>query len=358
MGTDIVAIGSPGLLSQYYDAYSLYGAPLNETFDFVGSENILPQQLLGNLSEILGVRQVESRFVIHSDVRTQGVPVYNPVIEDYVLVGEDRDGSALLVGVDWDETISDWYYEGDTVNGTAQVWVGGTLAEQMFEDPLIQTLYVSTVSTEEPLDIRARAFDILNGGMVAFMDRTSLQDHWGAAGPNLALVQIDEYDEAVISQVEQLADSYGFDIYRQQELLTENLSSIRAVWSLLNPLVIMALLSAFLGLMNYLLVSVFGRLRDYVIMRSIGAKPSFIATTMIAEGLDVGIKAALPALAASAILSIYFLIPEAAVSSIAFLPLSLVSVFFAILVVIVIAAIPVYLFFSNRSDLRVSEFAS
>ncbi|TFF92093.1 ABC transporter permease, partial [Candidatus Thorarchaeota archaeon] len=305
MGTDIVAIGSPGLLSQYYDAYSLYGAPLNETFDFLGSENILPQQLLGNLSEILGVRQVESRFVIHSDVRTQGVPVYNPVIEDYVLVGEDRDGSALLVGVDWDETISDWYYEGDTVNGTAQVWVGGTLAEQMFEDPLIQTLYVSTVSTEEPLDIRARAFDILNGGMVAFMDRTSLQDHWGAAGPNLALVQIDEYDEAVISQVEQLADSYGFDIYRQQELLTENLSSIRAVWSLLNPLVIMALLSAFLGLMNYLLVSVFGRLRDYVIMRSIGAKPSFIATTMIAEGLDVGIKAALPALAASAILSIY-----------------------------------------------------
>lgn len=358
MGTDVVAIGSPDLLCQYYDAYSLYGTPLNQTFSFIDSENMLPEHLLGNISDIFGVRYVESRFVVHSDVKERPAIIYNELIEDYVTVGQEREGSALLVGVDWDQTLSDWYYEGRTVNASGQVWIGGTLAEQLFEDPLVQRLVIDATPGDVSLEIRARAFDILNGGIVAFIDRLWLQNYWGVSGPNLALVQLDEYDESLITDIEQLADSYGFGIYRQQELLTENLSAIRAVWSLLSPLAIMALLSAFLGLMNYLLVSVFGRLRDYVIMRSIGAKPSFIATVMIAEGLDVGIRAALPALAASAILSVYFLIPEAAVSSIAYLPLSMVSVLLAILVVIVISAIPVYVFFSSESSLRVSEFAS
>jgi ABC-type antimicrobial peptide transport system permease subunit len=358
MGSDVVAIGSPDLLAQYYSAYSLYGTPLNDTFTHVDSEDIIPVALFAELEGLLGVRRVESRLVVYSSVRTEAVSVYNELIEDYVLVGEDRSGAALLVGVDWGATISDWYYEGAAAIEQDQVWVGGALAEDLFEDPLIQSLYLTHGSEVETLDIEALAFDILNGGMMAIMDRGLLQDYWGVAGSNLALVQLEEYDQSLIADIEEIANSYGFSIYRQQDLLTENLSAIAAVWSLLNPLAIMALLSAFLGLMNYLLVSVFGRLRDYVIMRSVGAKPTFIATVMIAEGFDVGIRAAIPALAVAALLSIYILIPEAAVPSLAYLPLSLVSIFLALIAVTVVSAIPVYFFFRGRNDLRVSEFAS
>ena len=228
------------------------------------------------------------------------------------------------------------------------------MASDFFDDPLIQHLSFFGYSFE----IKAQAFDILNGGMMAMMDLSELQTLYGIIGTNIALVQIEDYDESIITRLEEIATDFGFDIYRQQEVLQENLGAISAIWSLLSPLAIVTLISAFLSLMNYLLVSVFGRLRDYIIMRSVGAKPSFIAKVMVAEGLEMGLRAGIPALFVATALSIYALIPEAAVSSVAYLPITIGTVFVAMLVVILLASIPTYVFFATRNDLRVSEFSS
>lgn len=353
MGTNVIAVGNPALLDQYYDAYSPYGSPLNDAFDFLESSDLINASLLNEIDDVLGVVNIESRLVVFSDVQEGDGIVWNPLIEDYTRIGEGREDNALLVGVDWTSTISDWYFEGSRPNIT-EVWIGGTLANEMFVDPLVQSLGFRGRS----LSVSALAFDTLNGGMLAFMDQSVLQSAVGVDGTNLALVQLDYYDESVISQIETLAQSYGFSIFRQQIALDENIESIHAIWILLNPLALMALVSAFLGLMNYLLVSVFGRLRDYVIMRSIGAKPSFIAKVMIAEGLEMGVKSGIPALLVAALLSIYTLIPEAAVPTLAYLPASIVTIFISILAVILLASIPVYVFFMTRNDLRVSEFSS
>jgi hypothetical protein len=79
---------------------------------------------------------------------------------------------------------------------------------------------------------------------------------------------------------------------------------------------------------------------------------------MVAEGLSVGLKAGIPALIVATILSIYSLIPEAAVSSMAYLPITIGTVFISMLVVILLASLPTYIFFATRNDLRVSEFSS
>ena len=353
MGTNVIAVGNSALLDQYYDAYSPYGTPLNDSFDFLESSHLINTSLLEELEDVLGVVDVEPRLVVFSDVQEGNGILWNDLINDYTIIGEGREGSALLVGVDFVNTISDWYYEGTRPNNT-EVWVGGALAQELFVDPLVQSLGFEGRS----LSVSARAFDTLNGGMLAFMDQNILQSAVGVNGNNLALVQLDYYDESVISAIEVLAQSYGFDIFRQQPVLDENIAVIHTIWILLNPLALMALVSAFLGLLNYLLVSVFGRLRDYVIMRSIGAKPSFIAKVMIAEGLEMGVKSGLPALFVAALLSIYTLIPEAAVPTLAYLPASIVTIFISMLAVILLASIPVYIFFMTRNDLRVSEFSS
>ncbi|MCK5264896.1 MAG: ABC transporter permease [Candidatus Thorarchaeota archaeon] len=353
MGTNVIAIGSSNLLDQYYDAYSLYGTPLNDSFDFLEISDMINTSLLTEINDVFGVVKVEPRLVVYSDVKEgQGI-VWNELLEEYTLIGENREGSALLVGVDWDSTLSDWYFEGTRANNT-EVWIGGNLADEMFEDPVVQSLQFEGYS----LSVSARAFDTLNGGMMAIMDQTVLQSSFGVTGSNLALVQVDYYDEAIISEIENLAQNYGFDIYRQQDVLDENIQIVHSIWILLNPLALMALVSAFLGLLNYLLVSVFGRLRDYIIMRSIGAKPSFIAKVMIAEGLDVGVRAGIPALFVAALLSIYVLIPDAAVPTLAYLPISMITIFISMIAVILLASIPVYIFFMTRNDLRVSEFSS
>ena len=92
-------------------------------------------------------------------------------------------------------------------------------------------------------------------------------------------------------------------------------------------------------------------------MRSVGAKPSFIAKTMMAEGVDIGLKAGIPAVLLAIAFSISFLVPEAAVPTLAYLPITAGIVLGALLLVIILASVPVYLLFNSRSELRVSEFA-
>ncbi|MFW9807977.1 MAG: FtsX-like permease family protein [Candidatus Thorarchaeota archaeon] len=354
MGENVVAIGNPHLLNQYYDAYSLYGLPLNNSFNYVQASDMINDSLVTEMESVLGVVNVETRLVVYSAVEEQPAIIWNEEFQQYERIGLDRVSSAALIGVDWDDTISDWYYEGRRIDGTNQVWIGGKMASDFFVDPLVQNLGVQGFS----LEIKAQAFDVLNGGMMAIMDVSLLQTYWGVTGTNLALVQLEDYDESIITQLDSMAASYGFDLYRQQDVLEGNLEAISAIWALMSPLAFVTLISAFLSLMNYLLVSVFGRLRDYVIMRSVGAKPSFIAKVMVAEGLDVGLRAGIPALIVATILSIYALIPEAAVSSVAYLPLTIGTVFAAMLIVIILASIPTYVFFASRNDLRVSEFSS
>ncbi|MHA3962474.1 MAG: FtsX-like permease family protein [Candidatus Thorarchaeota archaeon SMTZ1-45] len=354
MGTNVVAVGNPDLLNSYYNSYSLYGSPLNASFNYLSGPDMVPTQLIDDIGDILGVYRVESRLVVYSEVEELPAILWNEELEQYEYIGLDRTSSAALVGIDWDSTISDWYYEGSQLNNPQQVWIGGRMATEIFVDPLVQSLGVQGIS----LEIQAQAFDTLNGGMMALMDLSQLQTAYGVSGTNLLLVQLEEYDDSLISQIDIIAESYGLDISRQQDVLEGNLETIDAIWALLNPLAIVTLLSAFLSLMNYLLVSVFGRLRDYIIMRSIGAKPSFLAKVMIAEGLDVGLRAGIPALIVSTMLSIYALIPEAAVPSLAYLPVSVIIVLIAMIAVILLAAIPTYVFFATRNDLIVSEFSS
>ncbi|UCE09836.1 MAG: ABC transporter permease [Candidatus Thorarchaeota archaeon] len=353
MGQNVVAIGNPTLLNEYYSAYSLSGTLLDESFSYLNSSDLVPSDLVEEFLEMPGVVRVEQRLVDFAPVIENPAIVWNPTTEMYERIGEDRTDSALIVGLEWGSTISDWYFEGSQVNGSQQAWIGGELATGMFVDPLIQSIDVGGSS----LAVRAIAFEILNGGKTAFMSLAEMQSAWGIDGVNLVLVQLDEYSETLISQISGMASTRGLGIYLQEDVLQGNLATVSAFWFLLQPLPIMAIISAFLSLMNYLLVSVFGRFRDYVIMRSIGAAPSFVAKTMIAEGVAIGFGSGIPSIAFATIFSVYLLVPEAAVPSVLYLPLAIVTMLLSLVLVVIIAAVPVYLIFNSGTDLRVSEFS-
>jgi len=354
MGTNIVAVGNPALLEAYYSAYSLYGTGLNDSVDFLNSANMINNSMVADLQASLDSAHFETRLIVYSDVQEGQAIIWNDVIQNYETVGENRQGTAVLVGVNWDSTLSDWYYQGLRVSNSSQVWIGGTLAEKMFTDPLVESLRVHG----ESLAVKGLVFDTLNEGNVAILNINALRNYFGVTGSNLLLIQIPTYDDSTINLIQSIAESYGYGIYRQEDVLNQNFQAIHSIWILLNPLALIALIGAFVGLLNYLLVSVFSRLRDYVIMKNIGAKPYFLAKVIFAEGLDMGIRAGIPALFVATLLSIYSLIPDATVPTLAYIPVTLAAIFLAIVAIIVLASIPVYLFFNSRTDLRVSEFSS
>jgi hypothetical protein len=359
MGSNVVAVGNPDLLEQYYSAYSLSGTPIDESFHYTNSSCIIPASLITQIEELSGIHHTEQRLLDYVSASENSRAIWNPQptpdepYGHYERIGSERVASVLVVGVDFENTFSDWYFEGTEVNATHDAWLGGQMAISMFDDPLIQSVGLMGAS----FSIKAIAFEIANGGMTALVPLSTLMALNGVSGGNILLVQLDSYDAAVIASIESLASDAGLGIYSQQDVLEENLQAINAYWVLMQPVTILALLSAFLSLVYYLLISVFGRFRDFVIMRSVGAKPIFIVKTMIAEGLDIGIKAGIPAVLVSIFFSVYLLVPEAAVTSIAYLPLSAIVVLIALFAVVVLSTIPVYIIFSSRADLRVSEFA-
>ncbi|TFG12081.1 ABC transporter permease [Candidatus Thorarchaeota archaeon] len=353
MGENVVAIGDPGLLNEYYDSYRLTGNRLSAPFNYTGSQQMIPEELMLEASELSVVSKVEGRLVQFTEVAENPAIIWNPTLERYERIGGDRVVDALVIGIDWENTISEWYFEGAEVNTSTSAWIGGEMAAKSFEDPLIQSVGIGGSSFE----INGIAFEILNGGRVALIPLAPMQDIFHMNGVNLMLIQLNRYTESAISQIRLLAEEYGLSLYEQQEILEANQAVIISYWGLMQPIPIMALVSAFLGLMYYLLISVFSRFRDYVVMRSVGASPTFIAKTIIAEGLGMGMKSGVPALFVSIIFSVFFLVPEASVPSLIYLPLTAGILLLALLAVIVIAAIPVYLIFMSRTDLRVSEFA-
>ncbi len=353
MGVNVVAIGHPDMLSTYYSAYLLQGEPLANNTSFINSSYMVPPELTALLPSQPGVTGVESRLVEFSTVAEGRATIWNPTLGRYETIGENRVSTAVVVGLDWDNTLSSWYFEGTPANSSHDAWIGGAMATSMYVDPLVQSLGVHGLS----LQVKGVAFEILNGGMVAMMDLSLMKELWEVTGENLVLVQLESYEESYIEQLESIAAGYGMGTYRQQTALLQNRATVAGIWSLMQPLPLMALIGAFLNLTYFLLVSIFSRFRDYVIMKSIGAKPSFIARMMVAEGVSMGLKAGLPAVLVSVMFSVYVLIPEAVLPSVLYLPLSATLILTFVIAVVILATVPVYLIFNSRSELRVSEFS-
>ncbi len=353
MGSNIIAIGHPELLHEYCGALYLTNELLSNISSLIVPQNMIPSQLIADLRDIDGVAAIEERLVEFEQVSEGVAIIWNPTLEQFEIIGDDRTADAFVVGLDWTNTLSDWYFEG-RAPGEYDVLIGSTLATTMFTDPLIQTLEVRGTR----FNVSAIAFEVLNGGVVTFMSLSVMRTLYDVNGSNLVLVQLKSYDDVIISSIISLVESYGLGLYLLQDVLEENLRTLEGIWYLLQPLPIMALVSAFISLMSYMLTSVSARLRDYIIMRCIGGRPSFIAKTMFAEGLNMIFSAGLPGIILATLLSVYLLVPEAAISSIMFLPVSVLSMLIALVIVAVFATIPVYLLFSSKSDLRVSEFGA
>ena len=107
MGSDIVAIGNPDMLNQYYGAYSFYGSALNSSFSYLAPTDMINNTLVTDIQGDLAVIALEQRLVIFDDVQEHPGTVWNEELQQYERIGQERQGSALLVGVNWTSTLSD-----------------------------------------------------------------------------------------------------------------------------------------------------------------------------------------------------------------------------------------------------------
>jgi len=235
-----------------YNQYVSLGTSFSRTtplpsIDYVNQSSIITSQTAASFRAIPGVETVDTRLIIMSSV-TGYVKAHFSSNENtgeninIQIIPEAETGSAqaLIVGIDPNNAIGDWY----TSNGFLQntdpqhtMIAGDSLVGNIVETPY-DLSQISAFGYR--YDVRGALVDPLNAGRVLYTPVQTLQTTLGINGYNLLLLRLNT-SPSVVSAVSQLASSNGLAVGSQDTILNQNLAFLNSTWSYIFLLPVLSL---------------------------------------------------------------------------------------------------------------------
>jgi len=243
----------------------------------------------------------------------QGVIIDPKRPDPYIPVGDDRSGEALVVGIQPECVINEWLVFGRVLNETDvySAVIGDSLALEMFDDPQKQAIRVF----EKNFEILGVCLDPLNNGKVVYMPLNALFAELGESGYNLLFLKIDPFERSrVLAEIEKEISGKNLELVELNEVLERHVSFLDHVWSFVMFLPLFSLVTATLCLLSYLMLSIAGQLREFGIMRALGAKPRSIMKIIFAQALLITLTSGAIGVSLGLFVTFVFLIPEPVVS--------------------------------------------
>ncbi len=310
-------MGNNSLVNEYVD---LMTSPLNakspqpETFNFLNPEFIINSTIVYSLRSTQGIAEVDTRLVTFSNIaevqnltiQDEGNP--NP---DYVMIGDHRSAQSLVVGIDPNHVANNPLTQKGFLqpqNMDAAV-IGDSVANTIFEDPYQQNIDIfSNVSNNSlTLPVTSVAVDILNHGNVVYIPVTALQKLNSIDGFNLILVKIQKSN--AVTEISQLAKQYNLTVIDLDNARQQSLSNIDHIWLSILPFPMLSIVTATIGLLNCMSVSMSSHITDFGILRAIGAKPNYVTKAVFLESLFFILVTAPIGIAIGMIFNFLILIP-------------------------------------------------
>lgn len=316
IGRDVVLVGHPKLTERYVNLLSqFFEAKEMESIDYLDSRYNISNSRVSELSNISGVLMADPRLVLGTIVyEVQGViidPKKKP--DPYILVGDDRSGEALVVGVQPERVINEWLIFGRVLNETDvySAVIGDSLALEMFDDPQKQAIRVF----EKNFEIPGVCLDPLNNGKVVYIPLNALSTELGQPGYNLLFLKIDPSERSqVLAEIENEISGKNLELVELNEVLGRHVSFLNYIWSFVMFLPLFSLVTATLCLLSYLMLSIAGQQREFGIMRALGAKPRSIMKIILTQALLVTLISGAIGISVGLFVTFVFLIPEPVVS--------------------------------------------
>jgi hypothetical protein len=290
------------------------------SFNYTNLQYIINPAVVQSFRNIAGVRLVDTRLFTMSLVNgyikahltsneTSGN--FNNEYVPEVNLGSTQ---ALVVGIDPGNVIGDWYTSDGFLrtNDTLSTAVAGdSLIGSIVQQPF-NLAQIGTLGSR--YDIKSALVDPLYAGRVMYARVQALEGALGILGYNILLVKTDGSPSA-IAAVDQLASSNGLTLGSMNTLLDSNLSFLDNTWSyfLILPVLAMALTSGIL--LGYLTTNFSRRFNDYLVIRFLGAKAWYSLRLLIWEAWGLLSLCIVVAVPLAALVSIFFILPEANIST-------------------------------------------
>ena len=315
IGRDIVLVGHPNLTGRYVNLLSqFFEAKEMESINYLDPDFLISESLVLKLSNISGVRKVDSRIVLEASVLE--IPGIIPDPNDpkeTIIIGDSRSDKALILGVKPELVVNEWLIMGRVFGKDDQksTIIGDSLALEMFDDAQNQSIKVF----EEIFDIVGVCLDPLNNGKVVYMPLNALSTELGQSGYNLLFLKIDPSKRLqILAEIENELSDKSLEIVELNETLDKHVKFLNNIWSLVMFLPLFSLVTATLCLLSYLMLSIAGQQREFGIMRALGAKPRSIMKIVFTQALLITLVSGAIGISVGLFVTFAFLIPEPIVS--------------------------------------------
>jgi len=316
IGRDIVLIGHSSVSRQYADLLSkFFETKTIEPVDFLNPEFSIAPSLISKIERIPGVLRVDPRLILETTVyEIQGIIIDPKEPDIYFTIGDNRSSEALVLGVEPESMVNEWFTRGRTLNKTDRysAVIGDSLAFRIFANPMKQGVKIF----EQNFDIVGVCLDPLNNGNVVYVPLESLSETVGSSRVNLLFVKIDpSLRPQVLDDIGREISGTELEVLELNDVLQRHLGFLGYVWSLVMFLPLFSLVTATLCLLGYRVLSVSAQKRDFGVMRALGAKPLTIIKLMVAESLLILLLSGAIGIFTGLFVSLVFLIPEPVITS-------------------------------------------
>jgi ABC-type antimicrobial peptide transport system permease subunit len=316
VGRDTLLVAHKDMGNQYISLLSKFsGATENTDFNYFDPNFALTDEVFQQLKGISGIANFEKRLVYEGHIQE----VMNFTYSDSatIPVGDHREADSLIVGVEPENVLSEWFIEGRFLkNGnSSEAVVGDSVAAVLFEMPLLQSFRLQNAS----LNIVGVCLDPINNGIVVFVPFEMLKSLNNVSAPNIMLVQLDSSanTEAVIMQMQERLTDANMDlaVFELNETLEKNVGFLGAIWSVITFLPLFSLVAATLCLIGYLVLAIDEQRQEFAVLRAMGVKPKTVVTILAVQSVIVLLSSFAVGISIGVMITLMILMPQPVVTS-------------------------------------------
>jgi len=316
VGRDKILIAHEDMCSQYKSLLSrFHKAGQSSQFNYTEQEYLVSENFLNQLETMSGIR-VDARLIVEAHVNEVPGVIIDPETATMSSVGDEREGESLIVGVEPENVLGEWFIEGEFLekNKEWEVTIGDSLAQKMFSKPLNQSISFYGRS----FDVTGVCLDPINNGNVTYVSLQVLQNAMGVSKPNIVMVRVDSANRAeILDKIKTVVEDVNpeFRVYELNEALDENLSFLRHLWSIIMFLPLFCLIAASLCLIGYVVLAIAEQRRELGVLRALGIKPKTITKIVSEQSFIILLSSFGAGVPIGIILTLLILVPEPIITS-------------------------------------------
>ena len=316
VGRDIILIAHQDMCSQYKSLLSrFHEAGESSQFNYTEQEYLVSEDLLNELNAMSGV-YVDARLVVEAYVKEVPGVIIDPETATTSSVGDEREGESLIVGVEPENVLGEWFIEGHFLetNKEREVTIGDSLAQKMFSKPLNQSI----LFRGRIFDVAGVCLDPINNGNVTYVSLQVLQNAIDVSKPNIVMVRVDSVNRAdVLDKIEQVVKDANpkLTVCELNEVLDENLSFLGHIWSTIMFLPLFSLIAASLCLIGYVVLAIAEQRRELGVLRALGIKPKTVTKIVSEQSFIILLSSFAAGVPIGIILTLLILVPEPIITS-------------------------------------------